>query len=125
MTYECFDVSIDNNIAHIVMSRPEKRNAMNAAFWRELPEIVRDIDENSKARVIVISSTGPVFSAGIDLSMFQGDINGPGDKNAPTHGAAFYLTVKRLQDTFTALEDCRIPVLVAVQGGCYGGGVGR
>lgn len=123
MSHECFDVSIDNNIAHIVMSRPEKRNAMNAAFWVELPEIVRDIDENSKARVIVISSTGPVFSAGIDLAMFQGDINGPGDKNAPTHGAAFYNTVKRLQSTFTSLEDCRIPVLVAVQGGCYGGGV--
>jgi len=38
-------------------------------------------------------------------------------------GAAFYQNVLRLQDSFSALEDCRIPVLCAIQGGCYGGGV--
>jgi len=123
MSYKCFDVSIADNIAHIVLSRPEKRNAMSADFWRELPEIVRDIDENSKARVIVISSSGPVFSAGIDVSMLGSDVTGDGNKNDPAYGAAFYSTVKRLQNTFSSLEDCRIPVLVAIQGGCYGGGV--
>jgi enoyl-CoA hydratase len=123
MSYKCFDVSIADNIAHIVLSRPEKRNAMSADFWRELPEIVQDIDNNSKARVIVISSTGPVFSAGIDVSMLGSDVTGDGDKNHPAYGAAFLSTVKRLQGTFTSLEECRIPVLVAIQGGCYGGGV--
>jgi enoyl-CoA hydratase len=123
MTYTCFDVTIENKIAHVVMKRPEKRNAMIAEFWTELPEIIRDIDDNSKARVIVLSSTGPVFSAGIDLSMFaQGD-GISGDKNVPTHGAAFLQQVLRLQDSFNAIEDCRIPVLAAIQGGCYGGGV--
>jgi enoyl-CoA hydratase len=123
MTYKCFDVSIANNIAHIVMNRPEKRNAMSAEFWEELPTIARDIDENSKARVIVISSTGPVFSAGIDISMLGSDVTGDGDKNNPAYGLGFLATVKRLQDSFTALEECRIPVLAAIQGGCYGGGV--
>ena len=46
MSPTCFDVSIDNNIAHIRMNRPEKRNSMNAEFWDELPEIVNDIDDN-------------------------------------------------------------------------------
>lgn len=123
MSHTCFDVTIENKIAHIVMNRPEKRNAMIREFWSELPAIIRDIDDNSKARVIVLSSTGPVFSAGIDLSMFADDVAGPKDKNAPTYGAAFLLTVKELQDSFNAIEDCRIPVLAAVQGGCYGGGV--
>lgn len=123
MTYKCFDVSITDNIAHIVMNRPEKRNAMSAAFWTELPSIIRDIDENAKARVIVLSSTGPVFSAGIDLSMFSNDIAGPSDKNHPQHGASFLQNVLRLQDSFNAIEECRIPVLAAIQGGCYGGGV--
>jgi enoyl-CoA hydratase len=123
LSYKCFDVSIADNIAHIVLSRPEKRNAMSADFWRELPEIVKDIDENAKARVIVISSTGPVFSAGIDITMLGSDVTGDGDKNHPAYGAGFLSTVKRLQGTFTSLEECRIPVLVAIQGGCYGGGV--
>jgi enoyl-CoA hydratase len=56
-------------------------------FWRELPEIVREIDHEAKARVIVISSTGKHFSAGMDLSVFtaaQG--NAPGER--PERGRA-------------------------------------
>jgi enoyl-CoA hydratase len=70
MAYECFDVSIGDGIAHIVMNRPEVRNNMNPAFWAELPQIVREIDADAQARVIVISSTGPHFCGGIDVSMF-------------------------------------------------------
>lgn len=123
MSYKCFDVTIDDDVAHIVMNRPEKRNAMIAAFWTELPDIVKDIDENAKARVIVLSSTGPVFCAGIDVAMFQNDIGGTQDKNHPQYGAEFYSNVKRLQASLSVLEECRLPVLVAIQGGCYGGGV--
>jgi len=124
MSYKCFDVSIENKIAHIVMSRPEKRNAMIKEFWTELPEIIRDIDNNSKARVIVLSSMGPVFSAGIDVGMFSSDIGAVKDKNDPVYGVNFYNnSVLPLQDSFTAIEGCRIPVLAAIQGGCYGGGV--
>ena len=124
MSYKCFDVSIENNIAHIVLSRPEKRNAMSVEFWKELPAIIRDIDDGSKARVIVISSTGPVFSAGIDVGMFSSDIGAISDKNDPAYGAHFYNnSVTPLQDSFNAIEECRIPVIAAIQGGCYGGGV--
>ena len=123
MAYTCFDVSIADNVAHIVLNRPEKRNAMIAEFWAELPDIIRDIDMNAKARVIVLSSTGPVFCAGIDIGMFQNDIGGTQDKNHPQYGAGFYLHVKYLQEALSALEQCRIPVLAAVQGGCYGAGV--
>lgn len=122
MTYNCFDVSIADQVAHIILSRPEKRNAMNADFWAELPKIIREIDDNAKARAIVISSTGPIFSAGIDLMMLS-SVDGGGDKNRAQHGPAFLSTVKRLQDSFNAIEDCRIPVIAAIQGGCIGGGV--
>ncbi len=121
-SYECFEVSIADNVAHIVMSRPEKRNAMALSFWDDLPKIVRDIDDNAKARAIVISSTGPIFCAGIDLAMLA-SVDGDGDKNKPEHGTSFYATVTRLQDSLSVLETCRIPVIVAVQGGCIGGGV--
>jgi enoyl-CoA hydratase len=39
-------------------------------FWDELPQIIRRIDQESSARVIVISSTGPHFTSGIDISVF-------------------------------------------------------
>ena len=66
------DVTIENHIAHIQLSRPEALNSMIPAFWKELPEVVEKIDEHSAARVIVISSTGKHFSAGMDLSVFTG-----------------------------------------------------
>ena len=71
MGHHCFDVTLDDKVAHIVLSRPEKRNSMSPEFWDELPAIVRDIDDNARARAIVISSTGPHFSAGLDIKAFQ------------------------------------------------------
>ena len=126
MSYECFDVSIKEDITHIVLNRPEKRNNMNAAFWDELPAIIRDIDENARARVIVISSTGPHFCGGLDVSMFaSGAVTDESTDVARRRqkGANFLNTVSIMQDSFSALEACRLPVLAAIQGGCIGGGV--
>lgn len=127
MTYECFTVSIEDQVAHIRLSRPEKRNAMSESFWSDLPTIIRDIDDKAKARCIVISADTigekPIFSAGIDVGMFSsGGVSG-NDKNNPVHGADFYQNVLRLQDSFNAIEDARIPVIAAIHGGCIGGGV--
>ncbi len=127
MSYECFAVSITDQIAHVVLNRPEKRNSMNPAFWRELPEIIKDIDYNAKARVIVISSTGPHFSSGLDVTSFGGNAGATSDEEKETRrlqaGTAFYDNVLVMQDAFNCIENCRIPVLVAIQGGCIGGGV--
>ena len=132
MSYQCFEVTVKDDIAHVVMNRPEKRNSMNADFWQELPAIIRDIDEGARARVIVLSSTGPHFSAGLDLSAFGGesvnlgnDDTGENDrsKRRLQAGAAFYQQVLRTQDSFNCLEQARIPVLVCIQGGAIGGGV--
>lgn len=137
MSYSCFDVTISDQVAHITLNRPDKRNSMVPEFWRELPEIINDIDGNSKARVIVISSTGPHFSAGMDLAAFSqnpelGDTSPDTDASEDTdrkraariaHGATFIDTATYFQDSFSALEDCRIPVIAAIQGGCIGGGV--
>ena len=128
MDYTCFDVDIDDQVAHIVLKRPEKRNSMIPEFWDELPAIVRAIDDDALARAIVISSTGPHFSSGLDLSAFNpqenmGGIGGDERDSRMRHGARFYQNVLHMQKTFTCLEECRIPVLAAIQGGCIGGGV--
>ena len=44
MGHQCFDVSLDGKVAHVVLTRPEKRNSMIPAFWDELPEIVPSAD---------------------------------------------------------------------------------
>ena len=69
--YSCFDVIFDNQFAHIILNRPEKRNSMTTDFWKEFPEIISDINQEGLIRVIIISSTGPHFCSGLDLSIFQ------------------------------------------------------
>ncbi len=126
MSYKCFTVSIENNIAQVVLNRPEKRNSINADFWRELPEIIKDIDYGSKARVIFLSSTGPHFCAGLDITSFSTVGEAPaGDekKRKIQASASFYDNVLHLQDSFNCLEEARIPVLACIQGGAIGGGV--
>jgi enoyl-CoA hydratase len=119
--YECFDVSLEGHVVHLRMNRPEKRNSMIPAFWRELPEIVRGVDAGGEARVVVISSTGPHFTAGMDLAVFANEDGA--DIPKPVRGARLYDTIQLLQETFSCLERCRVPVIAAVQGGCIGGGV--
>ena len=129
MSYRCFSVNVEEKIAHVVLNRPEKRNSMIPEFWDELPQIIRDIDDNARARAIVISSTGPHFSSGLDVSAFAGganqaDADSDEQRRARRHRAAnFYENVTRLQQSFSCIEACRIPVLAAIQGGCIGGGV--
>ncbi|MGE4630601.1 MAG: crotonase/enoyl-CoA hydratase family protein [Pseudohongiellaceae bacterium] len=128
MNYSCFDVSIANDVAHIVLNRPDKRNSMIHEFWDELPTIVQNIDQNSTARVIVLSSTGPHFTSGLDTSIFGSSVessDNPEDeeKSKRQRGAKLYDTIKHMQKSFTCLEQCRIPVIAAIQGGAIGGGV--
>ncbi len=128
MTYRCFDVKIENNIAHIQLNRGDELNTMVPEFWRELPEIVRDIDANAKARAIVLSSTGKHFSAGMDLSVFTGgqSVGTSAAASKDERGrvrANLRQSVLDIQDTFNVLERARMPVLIAIQGGCVGGAV--
>jgi len=106
------------------MCRPEKRNSMIAAFWSEPPQIIKSLDREGSVRAVVLSAEGPHFTGGMDLSVFAG-MGPPTDdaKGRIQHPVAFLNLVRTLQDSFSCLEACRMPVLVAIQGGCVGGGV--
>lgn len=121
-TLKTLTVSIDQHIAHIQLSRPETLNSMIPEFWTELPMVVREIDAQANARVIVISAQGKHFSAGMDLSVFTE--MGKNFSGEPARRAErMRRMVLELQDSFNALEDVRLPVLVAMQGGVIGGAV--
>lgn len=120
--YSCFDVIFDNQLAHIILNRPEKRNSMTTGFWKEFPEIVSDINQEGIIRVIIISSTGPHFCSGLDLSIFQSDLL---EINKDKTNKAILLNnyIEILQNALNILQECRIPVISAIQGACIGGGL--
>ncbi len=123
MSYTCFDVSVQDKIAHIQLKRPEAFNSMIPEFWEELPEIVNTLDDTGEARAIVLSSTGKHFTAGMDLAVFTSGNDDQKDAEPARRRANLRRDVLRLQETFNCLDRARIPVLAAIQGGCIGGGV--
>ena len=123
-TYPCFDVDITDKVAHIRLNRPDALNAMNKDFWNDLPAIVEEIDANASARVIVISSVGKHFSAGMDLSVFTSGSSVHGDGHDHYILAEqFRSNIRQIQSSFNALENARMPVLFACQGGVIGGAI--
>lgn len=127
MGYECFNLEISDKVAHLVMNRPAKANSMIASFWRELPEIIDELSDSGAVRALVLSAEGRHFNSGMDLEVFGNDpaIGAPpaGKSFRSRRGERFRTTALKLQESFTALERARMPVLAAIQGACVGGGV--
>ena len=117
----CFSLTTTDHVAHLVLNRPAELNTMHPTFWRELDELLTQIHHEGTARALVISSTGKHFSAGMALETFAGGIQM--DDQSPEGRAAIFDVLTDIQATFTKIENLRIPVICAIQGGCIGGAV--
>ena len=53
--YKCFDLNVSDNIANLVLSRPNELNTMSRDFWVELGSILDEINRNADIRVVVMS----------------------------------------------------------------------
>jgi len=120
--YSCFDIKSDGGVVTVTMSRGDQLNTMVPEFWDELPALIGEIDAAGEARVLVLASTGRHFSAGMDLAVFSRGGLKP-DASESVIRSNMRANVLHLQETFSALEKARLPVLAAIQGGCIGGAV--
>ena len=122
--YSCFDLKIKDHICSLVLNRPNELNTMTRDFWVELGDALDEINRNSEVRVVVLSSTGKHFCAGMDLSAFSNGVDDIPDDKKPDHarvGEVLYRTAKELQGYISKLEEIRVPVIAAVHGGVIGG----
>ncbi|XP_047565663.1 delta(3,5)-Delta(2,4)-dienoyl-CoA isomerase, mitochondrial [Lutra lutra] len=122
--YESLRVTeAQKHILHVQLNRPEKRNAMNKAFWREMMECFNKIAQDPDCRAVVISGAGKLFTAGIDLMDLASEILQPqGDDVARTSWFLRSL-ISKYQETFSVIEKCPKPVIAAIHGACIGAGV--
>ena len=127
-THECFRVEVIDKVGLVTMIRPGKANSMIPSFWTELPAIVDELSNAGNVRAMVLAAEGKNFCSGMDLEVF-GSNDTVGGSGATTKGhrsrrnERFRSTALKLQDTFTAMERARMPVLSAIQGACVGGGI--
>jgi Enoyl-CoA hydratase/carnithine racemase len=123
MKYKCFKYNLKDHIAHVILSRGDELNTMIKEFWSELPNLVDEISNEGQARVILISAEGKHFTAGMDLENFTDSELTEKNKHQGLQNEAIYRLTKDLQYSFSSLEKSRIPVIVAINGACVGGGV--
>jgi len=121
--YQTIDLTVEDGVARVTLSRPEKRNAMSAAFWGEIRGVFERMAEMPEVRAAVLASSGPHFTAGIDLALLAGIVTDESDLEEGRRRENLRRTVLELQESFNVLERTHVPVLAAIQGGCIGGGI--
>ncbi|XP_022534736.2 delta(3,5)-Delta(2,4)-dienoyl-CoA isomerase, mitochondrial [Astyanax mexicanus] len=111
------------HVTHVELHRPQKYNSMNKVFWSEMVECFNQIAEDPECRAVVFSAAGKIFTSGVDIMDMEGEILSPdGDDTARKSWQIRHIIIKH-QKTFSVIEKCPKPVVVAVQGPCIGAGV--
>jgi len=102
-----------SGIAEVVMDCPPV-NALTVAQWFEVAETVTAMGKNQAVRVVVLRAEGKGFNAGVDIKEMQ---------NFQGFDALIGAN-KGCYAAFSAVYDCPVPVISAVNGFCVGGGIG-
>ena len=111
-------------IAWVFLNRPEKKNAMGPAAWKEPETIFSDLDNDPEIRSIIIAGKGSCFCVGIDLMGMVGELPELMDKEQKG-GVKWKLLpkIKSLQAAISSVEKCKKPVIAAIHGHCIGAGL--
>jgi enoyl-CoA hydratase/carnithine racemase len=108
------------DIAVLTLNRPDKLNALNYALVEDLHSAVDGIGANNECRAVVLTGAGRGFCSGLDLT----EPNPPqagGGTEFPRSGMRWQ---ERIADLTARIHRLRQPVIAAVNGPAYGGGLG-
>jgi enoyl-CoA hydratase/carnithine racemase len=113
-TTELIQVSNDGAVATLALNRPEKRNALNAALWRQLAVELKALSSRADLRCLVLRGAGGHFAAGADMAEFA-------ELRATPAGARAYGEI--MLAALWTLRDFPLPTIARIEGNCMGGGL--
>jgi methylglutaconyl-CoA hydratase len=106
-------VTRDADVLRVTLSRPDTRNAFDAALIAELAKAFVDV---GKSRAVVLAGEGASFCAGADVEWMRASVELDYDANV-----ADAMALRRMLE---AIDACPAPVVAVVQGHALGGGAG-
>ena len=116
MTASAIRTSIQNQVATVVLSRPEMRNAFNDEVIAELTETFVHLGEDPQVRVVVLMAEGPAFCAGADLNWMRRMADYSREENERD--------AEKLAFMMRTIYECPKPTIARIQGDVYAGGMG-
>jgi enoyl-CoA hydratase/carnithine racemase len=115
MSSEAVYLTRDGAAAHLVLNKPEKKNALSDAMWRAIPKLLAEAEADPAVRLLVVRGEGGAFAAGADISEFE-------EVYATAERAADYS--RAIAAALDGLAAFPRPTLAAITGACVGGGCG-
>ena len=114
------DLHVEDHVAHVVLNRPEKRNAINLDMFDGLADVGDRIMADPSVRAVVLSGAGDSFCAGIDISVFAE----AGESFMSGGMAAIEPSIaNRFQRPAWVWQEVPVPVVCALDGVVFGGGL--
>lgn len=115
MSTEVVLVSRDDDIATVILNRPEKLNALTKPMWQRLGEAMNALSTDDGLRCVVVRGAGDkAFAPGNDIAEFE-----HGRRNAAQARAYGKIHLPAL----ASVRECRHPTVALIKGICVGGGL--
>ena len=109
----------DNGVAQVRLNRPDKMNALDPAMFDAIIDAGEELRTMKGLRAVVLAGEGRSFCAGLDVSSFTAAPDGERNPlTERTHGNA-----NKFQEVAMTWRKCPVPVIAAVHGVCFGGGL--
>lgn len=103
----------DNGVAIMTLNRPNALNSFTRNMFVEWTDVIKRCAYEDAIRVLIVTGSGRAFSSGVDLSALGHDKPSP----------QFRYYYREAHQSFDNLEALEVPVIAAINGLCYGGGV--
>jgi methylglutaconyl-CoA hydratase len=116
MSADRLQVGLDGGVLTLILNRPDKRNALDAAMVDELRRALERADLDAEVRVVLLRGAGKDFCAGADLAELLASADDSAEQNE-AHAM-------RLGEVFLAMRRLPKPVVAAVHGRALAGGCG-
>lgn len=117
MSTQTISIAVDpRGVATLTLDRPEKHNALSAQMLAELTQAAADLGADDTVRVVVLTGAGKSFCAGGDLEWMRAQMQADAETRAREAG--------KLAHMLQALNTLPKPLIGALQGNAFGGGVG-
>jgi len=113
----------EGHVGRIILNRPEKRNAMNLAVWKELDDAVAAAAEDPEVWAVILTGEGKSFCAGIDLGPDNELISTLGGQPGAVQKEKLFREIKMIQDIHNRLESLPKPTIAAIHSHCLGAGL--